>query len=1121
MRPHLSLRYLFPAVLTLCLLPSLAIGDITDLPIIGTWPYGTASALLLDGNLLYAGSGGGVIIFDVSGPDPVEVGRIPTKGTVPGLALYGTHLLIANNYAGLSVYDVSDPTSPQKAGSWQAVARVQRVVVNGSYAYLAASDEGVRVIDLNTLQEVDSWLPPEGTADDLHLRPDTLYVSLGGTLSNLAILDASDPADLQYAVSQQYSGVLSDIAGSGDTAYLLHNVIEPIPPRPYPTNTYLEELDVTNPQSPLAVRTLGPAEHAGTHLEIKDGYAYLSSGQTGLRAVDLAGAILDPAGELSINLGSSVMAMSDSTIYLGVAKKDPKGVWLVDVSTPTNPTRTSHAPLPHQAEGVFVSGDHAYIADGQDGLHVIDISDPWNLLEAGNLEEPYMYLGEDLWVTGTEVYVADGTGIAIIDASDPANPVMDTYFDTRPHTMDYWIEGCMRSGDYLYVAASTELRILDVADPQNVSEVAALPVLNAKEVCVDGDHVYVADGKYGMRVVNISDPLSPYEVAGVPTVGKPYDVVVKDGYAYFTDSNKNGVGEPGLGLAIIDVSDPTNPFIVSNLYGPIVGGATKCQGVDIQGDTVYMVTVQNGLWQIDVSDKQNPVQIGYCDTPGAALNVKVRGKFAYVADYGTGVTIVGTDGLPPAPVSAFVAVSGDGSISLSWTNPSDPDFQGVRIRRSDSGYPSSPSDGTSVYDGNGTQATDAGLTNGITYYYAAFAYDDLLNYSAAATDSATPADTTPPADVTGFNASDGDDSQVTLMWTNPPDADFQGVNILRKEGAFPSGPQDPSAIVVYDGSGTTSTDTNVTNGITYYYVAYAYDEVPNYSPGAGDTSLPLPPPPVADFTGTPTFGIRPLTVTFTDQSTGDISTWNWDFGDGENSTDQNSTHRYANAGTYDVSLTVTGPGGSDTKTKQAYITVYDPAVADFTASPTRGIAPLTVRFTDLSTGDIAAWDWDFGDGEVSSDRNPSHVYQSPGMYTVALTVAGPGGSDQLLKSRYIYVAPAQLHGFFIKDGNGAPVAVLTHDGDLILKGTIAQQSTPSVSDSASEFVIKNSAGDIVALIDASGSMLISGTCNELSPVPLSPPAASFVVRNAAEQAAVYVDGSGDVYLTGRLVESAF
>jgi hypothetical protein len=90
-----------------------------------------------------------------------------------------------------------------------------------------------------------------------------------------------------------------------------------------------------------------------------------------------------------------------------------------------------------------------------------------------------------------------------------------------------------------------------------------------------------------------------------------------------------------------------------------------------------------------------------------------------------------------------------------------------------------------------------------------------------------------------------------------------------------------------------------------------------------------------------------------------------------------------------------------------------------------------------------------------------------------------------------------------------------------LKGTIAEQSTPSASDSASEFVVKNSAGDIVALIDASGSMLISGTCNELSPVPLSPPAGSFVVRNASEQAVVYVDGSGGVYLTGRLVESAF
>ena len=67
--------------------------------------------------------------------------------------------------------------------------------------------------------------------------------------------------------------------------------------------------------------------------------------------------------------------------------------------------------------------------------------------------------------------------------------------------------------------------------------------------------------------------------------------------------------------------------------------------------------------------------------------------------------------------------------------------------------------------------------------------------------------------------------------------------------------------------------------------------------------------------------------------------------------------------------------------------------ADFTANPTSGSVPLTVRFTDKSTGAITVWDWSFGDVLLhSSARNPSHIYLLPGDYTVTLTVTGSNGA---------------------------------------------------------------------------------------------------------------------------------
>jgi PKD repeat protein len=164
--------------------------------------------------------------------------------------------------------------------------------------------------------------------------------------------------------------------------------------------------------------------------------------------------------------------------------------------------------------------------------------------------------------------------------------------------------------------------------------------------------------------------------------------------------------------------------------------------------------------------------------------------------------------------------------------------------------------------------------------------------------------------------------------------------------------------------------------------------------------------PTADFTADVTEGTAPLTVQFTDQSTGDPTSWSWDFGDGGSSTAQNPLHEYATAGTYTVSLTVTSEAGTDTLSIGDYITVTGSAVgptADFTSDVTSGDAPLTVQFTDRSTGEPISWVWDFGDRSTSTEQNPQHTYVKKGSYTVSLTVSDDTGSDTLKVRKYIVV----------------------------------------------------------------------------------------------------------------------
>ncbi|MBV6492247.1 MAG: hypothetical protein LDLANPLL_00240 [Turneriella sp.] len=101
-------------------------------------------------------------------------------------------------------------------------------------------------------------------------------------------------------------------------------------------------------------------------------------------------------------------------------------------------------------------------------------------------------------------------------------------------------------------------------------------------------------------------------------------------------------------------------------------------------------------------------------------------------------------------------------------------------------------------------------------------------------------DTTPPGNVTSFIATAGD-TQVVLTWVKPGDADLAGIKVVRKTGSAPVNESDGTE--VYNGMGTTYTDTSLINGTTYYYAAFAYDTVANYASGAQASATPVEPAP--------------------------------------------------------------------------------------------------------------------------------------------------------------------------------------------------------------------------------------------------------------------------------------
>jgi PKD repeat protein len=259
------------------------------------------------------------------------------------------------------------------------------------------------------------------------------------------------------------------------------------------------------------------------------------------------------------------------------------------------------------------------------------------------------------------------------------------------------------------------------------------------------------------------------------------------------------------------------------------------------------------------------------------------------------------------------------------------------------------------------------------------------------------------ADLFFFCSSYAQAGQVTLAWDASTSSGVAGyeINYGQTSGSYAS--------QIDVGNQTSYTVTGLNDGATYYFAAKAYNSgKTTWSGFSNQVSATIPSPPTAPtvgFNANPASGTAPLTVTFTDTSIGNITTWSWNFGDGTTSTAKNAAKTYTNPGSYTVGLTVTGPAGSNTASRTISVAAPAAPVANFNASPTSGTAPLAVTFTSSSTN-AASYSWDFnGDGTTDSTApSPAHTYTNAGTYTVSLTATGPGGTNTKTQNGYITVS---------------------------------------------------------------------------------------------------------------------
>jgi len=248
-----------------------------------------------------------------------------------------------------------------------------------------------------------------------------------------------------------------------------------------------------------------------------------------------------------------------TSYYLYIADGDI-GLEIWDVSNPVFPTKVGNCDTPGKANGVFVHGQYAFIADWDGYLRIINVSDPYNPQEIGHCDLPNIAI--NVYISGSYAYIADDyAGLRIVDISNPTSP-----FEVGNYVPGSSVRGVYVSGSYAYLTcwSTIGLRIIDVSNPMNPYEIGSSAALSyGHNVCVSEPYAYLVCEGYvnpGFAIIDISDPTAPQEI-GHYTIGPDaHDVVVFGNYAY--------VAERRFGSYVIDISTPSNPQQIAYFFPP-------------------------------------------------------------------------------------------------------------------------------------------------------------------------------------------------------------------------------------------------------------------------------------------------------------------------------------------------------------------------------------------------------------------------------------------------------------------------------------------------------------------------------------------------------------------------
>ena len=543
----------------------------------------------LSGSYAYVAAGKkGLKIIDISDPRQLNQVALVETGDARDVAVKGEYAFVADGSNGIKVIDINDPNRPFIAGS-RYTSNALAIITAGNYVFVADGEKGVKVLDISSPKNpLRVATLAASDARSIRLEGNLLYIA--DAVEGLIVIDVADPENPQLKSRFRTSGALDlDIEGTLLCLALGENGIK--------------ILDISDREKIVLIASYDTNFAAG--VDLSKSFAFVADGEAGLKVIDIS----NPAHPVQFETFEAEDARGITVRENYVFLADASGLLRIRILIQGNSFQVASYETDGRAYSVTIAGNSAYIADHQQGVKLVDVSDPAALSNETPAAAFKTDFAEAIAIKGNLAFVADGKGgVKIIDKA--LNNLIGV-FETPGHSYDIVVQD-----DKAYVAMGSEgLVILDVKDPEKPLALGSFPSWAARDLALQDSLVYLADSSRGLLVIDISEPDGPVEIGGNEQL-RAHSLKLQGDYAFAAGSD---------GFVVLDISDPSAPRIVSTYE------SDYAEDIALQGNYAYLAEGVRGLTVFDISNPEHPVVVSACDTV-YAVGVEVKGEYALVVD---------------------------------------------------------------------------------------------------------------------------------------------------------------------------------------------------------------------------------------------------------------------------------------------------------------------------------------------------------------------------------------------------------------------------------------------------------------------------------------------------------